>query len=822
MPADTPRALRVQGIHKSYPGVHALKGVSLDVRAGEVHAVVGENGAGKSTLMAVISGSQAADAGTVEVGGVPLDRPSPVAARALGLVIAHQRPALAPDLTVVENMTLAAPEARPGDRVAWCREALVAVRATVSPHDRVCDLTVAQRQLVELAKAYVAAPRLLILDEPTEPLSATEIDSLFAWVERLAADGVGVIYISHRIPEIRRIADRVTVLRDGTVAGSWALSEISDDEIVHQVVGRPVEAALAGKPQRATDGRPVLAVEGFSSDGFADVSLSVRAGEIVGLAGVEGNGQRELLHALAGVTPSRQAVAVDGAEVKIRDVRAARRHGIVYLPADRHTDGLFMPLSVRENLALPTLGERRRGGLVRRGAERDAVMRQVERLDVRAASAETAVATLSGGNQQKVLIGAALMAEPRVFLLEDPTQGVDVGARAEIYRSLRALAADGAGVLIVSSDPIELEGLCDRVLVFARGRVVAELRDEQVSEHEIAHAALMAGEAREAGGGHGARARFLRGDHFPGLVLLTIIGSLGAFVASRNELYLSGQNVRTTLALLAALMFISLGQLLVVQSGGFDLSVGPLSGLLVVVGSFFFVEPLGAAALVLGLLAVAAVALGAGLLNGTMAGPGGISPIVTTLVTYIVFQGCSLLLRPTPGGTYDIGFGNALTAAVGPLPLSFAAAVAAGIALEWWLRRRRSGMALRAVGSDADVARRLGLSPGRVRLYAYLGCAGLTLCGALVLAGQVGIGDPNLGMEYTLMSITAVVLGGASVFGGRGSFLGAMLGALLIVQVMNATTFLGLDNAWQRWLVGLMTLLGAGVYSRLRSTRVRS
>ncbi|RFS84290.1 ATP-binding cassette domain-containing protein [Actinomadura spongiicola] len=819
MPADIRRALRVQEIHKSYPGVHALRGVSLDVRAGEVHAVVGENGAGKSTLMGVISGSQAADAGTIEIAGTSLDRPSPAATRALGLVIAHQWPALAPDLTVVENMTLAAPRAQVDDRVAWCREALAAVHATASPHDRVHDLSLAQRQLVEVAKAYVASPRLLILDEPTEPLSATEIDNLFAWVERLAADGVGVIYISHRIPEIRRIADRVTVLRDGMVAGSWTLPEISDDEIVHQVVGRPVEAAFADKPKRAARDTPILAVDDFSCDGFADVSLSVHAGEVVGLAGVEGNGQRELLHALAGVAPSRQAVVIDGVQRKIGDVRAARRHGIVYLPADRHDDGLFMRLSVRENLALSTLGERRRGGFVRRGAEREAVNRQIERLDVRAASSETEVATLSGGNQQKVLIGAAMMAGPRVFLLEDPTQGVDVGARAEIYRSLRALAADGAAVLIVSSDPIELEGLCDRVLVFARGRVVAELCDEQVTEHEIAQAALMVAAAREPGGSGSAKVRFLRGDYFPSLVLAGIIVALGAFVASRNGLYLSGQNVRTTLALLAALAFIALGQLVVVQAGGFDLSVGPLSGLIVVVGSFYFAEPLGAGALVLGLLIAATVAFGAGLLNGVMAGPGGISPIVTTLVTFILFQGCSLLLRPTPGGTYDIRLSDALTTAAGPLPVSFAVAVAIGIALEWWLRRTRSGMALRAVGSDDDVARRLGLSPERVRLYAYLGCAGLTFCGSLVLAGQVGIGDPNLGTEYTLMSITAVVLGGASIFGGRGSFVGAMLGALLIVQVMNATTFLGLDDAWQRWLVGLMTLSGAGVYSRLRATR---
>ncbi|HST38988.1 MAG TPA: ATP-binding cassette domain-containing protein [Conexibacter sp.] len=821
MRVDPALALRLEGIHKSYPGVHALKGVSLSVRAGEVHALVGENGAGKSTLMAVASGSQRADAGTIEIAGAPMADPSPAAARERGLVIAHQRPALASDLTIVENMALAAPEADVRERVAWCREALDAVHATIDPQTRVCDLTVAQRQLVELAKAYVARPRVLILDEPTEPLSAAEIDNLFHWVARIAGEGVGVVYISHRIPEIRRIADRVTVMRDGSVTGTHELVAIDDAEIVRQVVGRSIEAAFPAKRAAASPAEPaapILQLDGFGGSGFADVSLALAPGEVVGLAGVEGNGQREVLHALAGVRPSRQAVVVDGASARLSSVRAARSRGIVYLPADRHDDGLFLPLSVRENIALGTLDERQRGWIVQGDAERAAVDAEVERLDVRAASTETAVATLSGGNQQKVLIAAALLARPRLFLVEDPTQGVDVGARSEIYRSLRALADDGAGVVVVSSDPVELEGLCDRVLVFARGRVVAELAGEQVTEHEIARAALMAGDAREAGEGAAARSRFLRGDYFPSVVLAAIVIALGAFAALDNERYLTVQNFRGMLTLLAALAFIALGQAMVVQAGGFDLSVGPLSGLLVVVGSFFFVEPLGAGGLLGGVAVVLAVALAAGLVNGLMVGPGGVSPIVTTLITYIVFQGISLLLRETPDGPYDLGLSDTLLTAVGPFPVVLIAAVAVGIALELWLRRTRGGMALRAVGSDADAARRIGLSPGRVRLLAYVGAAGLTLLGSTALAGQVGIGDATLGIEYTLMSITAVVLGGASIFGGRGSFVGALMGALLILQVTNVTTFLGLEDAWQSWLLGGMTLVAAGVYSRVRAT----
>jgi ribose transport system ATP-binding protein len=255
------------------------------------------------------------------------------------------------------------------------------------------------------------------------------------------------------------------------------------------------------------------------------------------------------------------------------------------------------------------------------------------------------------------------------------------------------------------------------------------------------------------------------------------------------------------------------------QAGGFDLSIGPLMGLLIVVGSFFFsATPLTAGELLLGVAAVAAVAFAAGLVNGSMAGPAGVSPIVTTLITYIVFQGCSLLLRGTPGGPYDIGLGDALLTSIGPVPLMLVAAVAGGIGLELWLRRTRGGMALRAVGSNPDVARRLGLSPGRVRLLAYLAGAGLTLLAATALSGQVGIGDASIGIEYTLMSVTAAVLGGASIFGGRGSYVGALLGALLIMQVTNVTTFLGLQDYWQSWLLGGMTLLAAAIFSRVRAS----
>lgn len=827
MSDETRTALRLVEVVKTYPGVRALRGVSLDVTPGEVHALVGENGAGKSTLLGVAAGSIVPDAGSVEIDGRPLSEPTPSAARALGLAVVYQHPVVLEDLTVAENLAFAMP---PGRRPSWSRlpawaaERLAVVEAPLDPEARVSDLSVAEHQLLELARALALDSRVLLLDEPTEALTAPESEHLFARIAAITASGTAVVYVSHRLREVARIADRITVLRDGAVRGTFARGEATEAVILELIAGREIDRVFPPKPEATTDQPVLLAATGLSGHGFHDVDLEVHAGEVVGLAGVEGNGQRELLRALAGMTQLRAgSVRLDDRELRLGDPGRAIDAGIVHLPGDRHREGLLLSLPVRENLTLLALGSLARLGIVDGRAQAAMAEERVAALGVRTPSIGSLVADLSGGNQQKILIGRSLLASPRLLLADEPTRGVDMGARVDVYRLLRASAAAGQGIVVLSSDALELQGLCDRVLVFSRGRVVEELRGERVTEAAITAAAVTADVQREAviehrRQGTGLR-RFLAGDLAPSLVLLLLLLLLTAYVGGVNDRFLSELNLRGMLLLASALIFVSLGQQVVILAAGFDLSVGPLTGLTVVVLSFLTVS--GSDGLLFALVVPAIVLLGVvvGLANGFLVRVVGLAPVLATLATFFVLQGVALLLRPLPGGFIDRPLTDLLKTTVGPLPLAFVAAVAATLVAELLLRRSRAGLALRAVGSDEERARRLGARVNATQVGAYVACSLLAVAGGVMLASQVGIGDATLGGSYTLASITAVVLGGASIFGGRGSFIGAFMGALLIQAIITSTAFLRLGQAWQFWLPGILVLVAAALYARARGGR---
>jgi ribose transport system ATP-binding protein len=831
MTPESTTLLRLDGVWKRFPGVVALNNVSLKVAAGEVHALLGENGAGKSTLMAIASGAIAPDAGTIEIGGELCERLTPALAQRHGVAIVHQHPALLPDLTVAENMALAATRGRkPTSR--WMREQLDRVGSHVSLSARVEELSVAQRQLLELAKALAIEPRVLILDEPTAPLGADMVETVFEQVRAAAARGAAVIYISHRLAEVRQIADRVTVLRDGAVRGSAPVDEMSDDEILRLIVGRAVETTFPDKHGPVLSDAPGLVVENLSNHAFEGVHLAVFPGEIVGLAGVAGNGQADFLRALAGLTPATGQARLGDDTLSLGSPLAARDAGVAYLSADRHGEGLLMSLSVRENAALSSLGRFATRAVMRRRPEVAAVERESELLEIRTPSIETGVAALSGGNQQKVVLARALLSEPRLVLADEPTQGVDAGARVEIYRILREIAESGVPVVIVSSDGLELEGLCDRVVVFSRGHVVGELKGTEVTEEQIARATLMAtthrhGDAADSSAvGPGSSRtgrfhRFLGGDYLPSVVLAGLIVLLGLYTYNSNPRFLSAFNITSLLTLLAALAFISFGQLIVVITAGIDISVGPLSGLVVVVASFFLTQGSSTPTVVLGLALMFSTALAVGVLNGTMVRFGRFTPVAATLVTYIGLQGVSLLLRPQYGGYIASNITSAITTTAGTIPVAFIVALGLAIALEYCLRSTRWGLALRAAGSREENAHRLGVRVNRTIVGAYVACSALTFLGGLMLMAQIGIGDPTQGVTYTLASVTAVVLGGASLFGGRGSFIGALLGAALLQEMINATTFLSLTQAWQYWFQGIF-VLGAAVLYTVARRRQRS
>jgi ribose transport system ATP-binding protein len=827
--------LRLSHVWKRFGSVVAVKDISFSAMAGQVHALLGENGAGKSTLMGIASGNLRPDAGTIEVCGETVERLTAGLAQDLGLAIVHQHPAVLPDLTVAENMLLAVPRhLRRGNQggMDWVASQLERVGCMVHPGMRMSDVDIAQRQLFELAKALAIQPKILILDEPTAALTADLVDLLFEQVRAAAARGAAIVYITHRLQEVRQIADRVTVMRDGEVKGSARVDDISDEEILRLIIGRTLTQAYPAKSAGTGQGRRDLSVKNLSGRNFYDVSMAARGGEIVGIAGITGNGQSEFLSALGGLVSATGEVTLGDRVLRLGHPEAAHKAGISYLSSDRQKEGLCMSLSVRENAALSALSRFAQFGIIRRATEYAQVEEQRTSLAIRTPSVDTNVRSLSGGNQQKVLLARALLAQASLVLAEEPTAGVDMGARAEIYRILREVANHGTSVIIVSSDVLELEGLCDRVLVFSRGHVVGELAGADVTEEKIGHLMVHATSHRQSDRRARHRTRgapvtfaarlrnFAAGDYAPSLVLAVLILILGLYTANHNARFVSAFNVEKMLLLCAALSFVGLGQMCAVFTGGIDLSVGPLIGLSVVIASFFFNDGQSAATFLLGLLAMLGAGAAVGLCNGSLVRFGNFTSVAATLGVYIIIQGISVLLRPYPDGSISSDVIAAIQVTVGGIPVSFIAAIVLAIALEIALRHTRWGLSLRAVGSNEQSASRIGVRTNLSIVGAYVACSLLTTLGGIMVMAQLGIGDPNQGVEYTLSGVAAVVLGGASLFGGRGSFVGVLFGALLIQEINSATSFLGLSQAWQYWFIGFLTLCAVAIYSQARRATV--
>ena len=814
--------LRLTGISKNYSGVAALSDVSVEFRGGEVHAVLGENGAGKSTLMSIISGVNQPDAGQIHFEGQDVSPMSPETAAALGIAISYQHPAILNDLSVLDNLQVALPQSlfagrSPGDVVEGM---LKAVGLSVPLRMRADSLTVAQKQLLEIAKALAMRPKVLILDEPTASLDREWTDMLFDRIRAVVKDGAAVIYITHRLAEVRQIADRVTVLRDGRVRGQALVTEVPDEALLSMIVGRALGSTFPPKTQDAS--RDVnLSVEALGGQKFRAVGFDVRPGQILGVAGVAGNGQAELMRALAGLAPSAGVVRLGG--------RALRRHDLVreaaFMPSDRLVEGLAQGLTIRENASMSALGRFASFGIVRRSRELGHVTDAFKSLAVKAASLEAPVRSLSGGNQQKVVMARALLAEPGLIVADEPTQGVDVGARAEIYRILREITNRGTPVVVNSSDAAELEGLCDKVIVLSRGRVVETLSGKGVVEAGIVAAAVSAQHHLDAEGdrprpeAHARRSdwrRLLQADAAPAIPLAIATVLLALFAFHHNPNFLSAFNIANILMLATALGFIALGQTIPLLLGGVDLSVGPLAGLLVVIASFFVNDGRPATTILAGFTLVFTGAILVGAINGCLIRFANFTPIAATLAMYIGLQGCSFLLRDGPGGYINTSVTQAITWQLGPMPIAFLALVVCIIVGEYALRKTQAGWQLRAVGSDQELARRIGLRIDRVVVLGYVACSLFAALGAVMLMVQIGVGDPRQGVNYTLSSITAVVLGGTSLRGGRGSFVGTAIGALLLTEVLNVVAFLGLSQTYEYVFQGALILIAALAYSAVR------
>ena len=484
--------LSLRGVSKAFGAVQALSEVSVECRPGEIHALVGENGSGKSTLLGIASGFLAPDEGLVEIGGTRLRTASPARARRLGLGIAYQDYSHVLDLTVAENLCLAVPrEVRPPYHrmERWAKEQLALFDLDVGVGTSVSGLSLAERQLLEVVKALLTRPKVLLLDEPTTALGPDAVEKLQALVVEQARAGVAIVYVSHRLPEVLSVADRVTVLRDGVAQGTFDAKEVSEESLVALMIGRPLEVAFPDRPAPDAGAEVALAVSGLYGERFGPIDLVVRKSEIVGLAGAEGNGQLQFLRALAGIERASGSASCGGRELDRRSPLGPLRAGVVLLSGDRRGEALFPILSVRANATVQVLRRLARFGIISRRRERAAIDPLAHRLRVRMASAEQPIVSLSGGNQQKVsLMRPFLRGDVKVILAEEPTQGVDVGARFDIYEALRSKTQEGVAALVKSSDPIELAGLCDRVVVMSRGRIVEEIPGAELDERRIVEA----------------------------------------------------------------------------------------------------------------------------------------------------------------------------------------------------------------------------------------------------------------------------------------------------------------------------------------------
>jgi rhamnose transport system ATP-binding protein len=813
--ATAPALLAWRGLAKHFGGVRALDGVTVAFRAGEIHGLVGENGAGKSTLVRCCTGMVTPDAGELAWDGAKAKLTDVAAARGLGIRAVHQEAEFFPELSLAENLMHAAGQ-RPKNP-AWLewrhieaegRASLQAFGLNLPARQPAASLSVGQRMLAEIAACVAQRSRLIFLDEPTASLSVRESEELFAHLLRLKAAGTAIVLVSHRLDEVLRLADRLTVMRDGQVVATGPRAEFDRSRLVREMVGRPVEE---NTPTAAVQpGASLLTLENFSDAAgrFAAIELELRRGEITGLYGLVGAGRSDLAQAMVGLRPATGRMRLDGKELAPRGPADALAAGVVLVPEDRRAEGIFPTHACRENITAPWLRRIGRAGFFAVRRERKLADDIARRRQTRYADIEQPIVTLSGGNQQKLVLGRWLETDPDVLILDEPTRGIDVGAKAEIHAAIRELAARGKAVLVISSDLPEVLGLGDRVVVMGEGRIRGRFTRAEASETAVMQAALPEPNAVNGAAGDKPPGRWAALGRelstFGALAVLTVVLTVWC-----GRDFASVDNLMGVLAAAALVSIAAAGMAHVLIVGGIDISVGSILGLAGAVAGTAAVNGLPP------LLAVAlGMALGGllGAVNATAAYRGKIHPIVVTLAGIYVYRG--LMLRFTGG--YEVGgFSPAFRALTEGVLLGIPKVVwiAAGVHLAnaWFLNRTLWGRRLYAVGGSEKAAVLAGIGPGRVRLQAFVVSGGLVGLTAVLWGAYYGKIQSNTGVGFELQVIAAAVIGGCAVTGGRGRALGVVAGSVLVAVVYNALILLRISSHWQGVLVGALILVATAV-----------
>jgi len=488
--------IAARGISKQFGSVEVLTDVDLDLRPGEIHALLGENGAGKSTFAKILAGVHRPTRGTLALNGERVEIPSPIAAQNLGIALIHQEPVSFPDLSVAENLVLGRKGGGPLSRVPWtkmmreARELMELLGVAIDVTRPMRGLSIADQQMVEIARALASDSRLIIMDEPTAPLTPREVDTLFAIARRLRDEGRTIVFISHRLEEVRDLCDRVTIFRDGHKISTDEIGNLTDADIIRLMIGRPLKKYM--HKRGTTIGALTLEVEGLTLPGaFTDISFSVRKGEIVGIGGLVGAGRTDVARALFGVAPAQSGtIAINGKKVDIRTPADAIKLGLAFVPEDRAAAGIFAALPVEHNITAAVPDKIAPTGFIKRSVEKALANKSVKDLSIRLAALAQPIVELSGGNQQKAILARWLHTDPQLLILDEPTRGIDIGVKAEFYDMIGQLAADGRAILLISSELPELLALCDRILVMSEGQLTADIPRAEATQEKIMKAAV--------------------------------------------------------------------------------------------------------------------------------------------------------------------------------------------------------------------------------------------------------------------------------------------------------------------------------------------
>ena len=836
--------LDARGVGKHFLGIQALANVDFDLQPGEVHALIGENGAGKSTLVKILSGEITNYDGAVASHGVVRQFTSPRETIAAGIAVIPQELQLVTSLSVAENVSLGnEPRAPSGfiDLLALhqiARRQLDAIETHHIPTNAlVGSLDAADRQLVAIARALSLNAQCLIMDEPTASLGAPEAAHLECVIRRLVAQGTGVIYISHKLDEVRRLADRVTVLRDGVRVTTRPAAGLTDDEMVRLMCGRQIAPRtlipVASSSRLLLEVANLSAVDPARPSGYRlqNVSFTVRQGEIVGLAGLVGAGRTDLLLALIGGLDraTTGTIRLDGTSYVPTNPAAARDAGMVLLPEERKGSGIFPHLGIDRNVTISALDRVSRFGWIDRPkAEREA-KRIIMDAGVRTEHPGDAISTLSGGNQQKALLARCLFASPRVLLLDEPTRGIDLAAKAEIYAELSALAAQGFGIVLCSSEMSEVLTQCHRILVFRGGRMVAQFNRGDATEENVLAAA--AGSAAPASGqgsddappsrprAHRWRKRLGRHAGAFGLVLVMLLAIMTSPVRGARLIFLDLGNLTDILRQVAEKGILAVGMTAVIIAGGIDLSVGSVLAFAATMSAWLWMKE--GVGLGLSIVLVTAVSALWGLLNGTVIARWRLPAFIATLATMSAARGAARYL--SGGAAIPLGFGaggapasvRSIAAPLVPyVPVPALIFGLTALAMHLYLARTRSGRYVYAIGDNEAAARLAGIRVAWHKAGVYVICGALAGIAGLVHTAQLEQGNPNDGVAYELDAIAAVVIGGTALSGGVGTVGGTIVGILIIGIINNSMGLNNVDANLQLILKGIIILAAVWLQRR--------